>query len=325
MKKPLYKRVFRNRMGLIGISLLGVFFAVYFLSPWLARPEKPCANGVFYFVPDWLYRPFFGEPPCQPYKMPRDGFGTKPIPPDWSAWRTFPPDWRLHPLGTTERRYDIYYGLVWGTRTALSVGVVVVAFQFLFGLFVGATSGYYGGKVDGLLMRLCDLMFVLPGLLIILVIVSVYGRGLEKIVFASILFGWAGYARFIRGDVLSVRSRLYVDAARALGVNSPTIIRRHIIPNMIYPALILASLEIGTLTLALAGYSFLGLGSGEDYADWGAMIALARNRIVGTVGGNTWEFWYTVFFPGITIFLFVLAWNLMGDAVRAVLDPHEKG
>ena len=322
--RPILRRVLRNRMGLIGIGLLTMFVIVYGLSPWLAPPPKPCPSPVYYFVPDWLYRPFFGEPPCQPYKMPRDGFGTTPLPPDWSAWREFPPDWRLHPLGTTERRYDIYYGLVWGTRTALTVGVVVVACQFLLGLIVGATSGFYGGRVDGLLMRLCDLMFVLPYLIIVLVIVSVYGRGLEKIVFTSIVFGWAGYARFIRGDVLSVRSRLYVDAARALGVKSPTIIRRHVVPNMIYPALILASLEIGTLTLALAGLSFLGLGSGEDYADWGAMIALARNRIVGTVGGNPLEFWYTVFFPGITIFLFVLAWNLVGDAVRAVLDPHHR-
>lgn len=322
--KPVYKRLLHNRMGMIGLGLLAFFVVVYGLGPWLAPPEKPCPTKMFYFVPDWVYRPLFGEPPCQPYKMPRDGFGTTPIPPDWSAWKEFPPDWHRHPLGTTERRYDIYYGLVWGTRTALTVGVVVVACQFLLGLIVGAASGFYGGRTDGILMRLCDLMFVLPGLLIILVIVSVYGRGLDKIVFTSIVFGWAGYARFIRGDVLSVRSRLYVDAARALGVRSPTIIRRHVVPNMIYPALILASLEIGTLTLVLAGYSFLGLGSGEDYADWGAMIALARNRIVGTVGGNPLEFWYTVFFPGITIFLFVLAWNLVGDAVRAVLDPHHK-
>jgi len=317
-------RLLRNRLGLVGFTLLGLFLGVYLLGPWLAPPEKPCPSRIYYFIPDWLYRPFFGEPPCQPYRMPRDGFKNTPLPPDWSAWKQFPPDWRLHPLGTTEKRYDIYYGLIWGTRTALIIGAVIVVFQFMGGLAVGTTAGYFGGKTDSLLMRICDIMFCLPTLLITLVFVSVLGRGLDKIVLASILFGWAGYAAFIRGDVLSVRTRMYIDAARAVGAGPGHIIRKHVIPNMIYPALILASLEMGTLVLGLAGLSFLGLGSGEDYADWGAMIALARNRIVGMPGTNAFEYWYTVFFPGVTIFLFVLAWNLVGDAVREVLDPRRK-
>jgi peptide/nickel transport system permease protein len=119
-----------------------------------------------------------------------------------------------------------------------------------------------------------------------------------------------------------VRERGYVSAAQALGAAHPRVIARHVVPNMIYPVLILASLDVGSVVLGLSGLSFLGLGSGDDYADWGAMIALARNRIVGTAGGDLLTYWYTVFFPGLAIFLFVLAWNLIGHAARDLLDPH---
>lgn len=315
-------RFLRQPSSAIGVVLLAMFAAVAVAAPWLAPPERPCPSFVYYVVPDWLTRPIWGAPPCEPYRMPRDGFRATPLPPDWSAWRSFPPDVARHPLGTTENRYDIWYGLVWGTRTALSLGIIIVGCTLFIGLVVGVTSGYFGGWVDGTLMRVCDFMFAMPTFLATLVLISVLGRGLDKIVLSSIAFGWAGYARFIRGDVLAVRDRGYVDAARAIGAGPVRIMARHVVPNMIYPVLILASLNIGTIVLGLAGLSFLGLGSGENYADWGAMIALARNRIVGSAGGDLFMYWYTAFFPGVTIFLFVLAWNLVGTAARDQLDPH---
>lgn len=319
------RRLARDRLALAGGLILLGFFAVAALAPWLAPPEKPCPSPIYYLFPDWFLQPFVEHPPCTPYKIPRDGYGARPLPPNPEAWRSFPPDWRLHPMGTTQNRYDIYYGVVWGTRTSLFAGVLITVSGFVIGLVVGAVAGFYGGWVDGLTMRALDFLFALPGLLITLVVVSILGPGLDKIVLVSVLFGWAGYARFIRGDVLSVRNRDYVLASRALGAGDRRLIFRHVVPNMIYPALILASLDIGAIVLGLAGLSFLGLGSGQDYADWGQMIALARNRIVGAAGGDFLEYWYTVFFPGLAIFLFVLAWNLIGDGVRDLLDPRMRG
>lgn len=316
------KRLARDPSSLTGLALVIAFLVVAIAAPWLAPPEPACPSAVYYYVPDWLIQPLVKSPPCHPYKIPRDGFSPRPLPPNPAAWRTFPPDWHLHPMGTTQNRYDIWYGIIWGTCTALFAGLIIVSCSFFVGLLVGAASGFYGGWVDGVAMRFVDFMFALPGLLVILVLVAVLGRGLDKIVLASIVFGWAGYARFIRGDILSVREREYILAARALGASDRRLIFRHVVPNMIYPALILASLDIGTIVLGLSALSFLGLGSGEDYADWGQMIALARNRIIGAAGGDLFTYWYTVVFPGVAIFLFVLGWNLLGDGVRDVLDPH---
>ncbi len=316
------RRLAHDRLALVGTGILAAFLVVAVLAPWLAPPEEPCPSVVYYIFPDWFLQPIVGDLACEPYKMPRDGYGSRPIPPSLEAWASIPPDWRLHPMGTTENRYDIYYGVIWGTRNALFAGVLIVFSTFLIGLVYGAVAGYYGGWVDGVGMRFLDFMFALPGFLLILIVVSILGRGLDKVVLVSIIFGWTGYARFIRGDVLSVRGREYVLASRALGAGDRRLIFGHVVPNMIYPALILASLDVGTVVLGLAGLSFLGLGAGEDRAEWGQMISLARNRIVGQAGGGLMEYWYTVVFPGAAIFFFVLAWNLLGDGVRDVLDPR---
>ncbi len=327
----LLKRLLKNPLSFTGIVLLLLFFFTAGAAPWLAPPTKPCPSPVYYFVPDWLLRPFMQELPCEPFRIPRDGFRATPLPPDPRAWQTFPPllqdefGRKLHPLGTTENRYDIWYGLVWGTRTALVAGILIVGCELFLGLIVGAVSGYYGRWVDSFLMRLVDFIFALPTFLMTLVILSIWGRGLDKIVLVSIVFGWAGYARFIRGIILSIREREFISAAKALGANDARIIFRHVLPNSIYPVLILASLDIGSVVLGLSGLSFLGLGQGEDYADWGQMIAFARNRIVGVAGGDVMQYWYTWVFPGMTITLFVLAWNLLGDAVRDILDPRLRG
>lgn len=324
-KQPtVWQRLKKNPISLISLFLLLFFVGVVFAAPWLAPPERACPSPVYYFVPDWFFALFDHDLPCKPHQIPRDGFKITPLPPNPEAWQTFPPDWRLHPLGTTESRYDIWYGLIWGTRTALAAGALIVFFSFLIGLTMGGLSGYFGRWIDSTIMRLVDFMIALPGFLATLVLVSVLGRGLDKIIFASIVFGWTNYARLIRGDILSIREREYIHASRALGASHGRLLFKHVFPNMIYPALILASLDIGSVVLGLSALSFLGLGSGEDYADWGQMIALARNRIAGVVGGNPFEFWYTYVFPGAAIFLFVLAWNLLGDTVRDVLDPRQR-
>ncbi len=320
----IWKRLKKNKLSLAALGLLLFFFCVMISAPLLAPPERPCPSVIYYIIPDWAFKPFVKDLPCEPHKMPRDGFTSTPLPPNPAAWQTFPPDWRLHPMGTTESRYDIWYGLVWGTRTAIMAGLLIVMFSFMIGLLIGGISGYFGGWVDAIIMRIVDFMIALPSFLITLVLVSVIGRGLDKIILAFILFGWTTYARLIRGDILSIREREFIQASTAIGSSHPRILFRHVVPNMIYPALILASLEIGAIVLGLSAFSFLGLGSGEDYADWGQMIALARNRIAGVAGGSAFEFWYTYVFPGFAIFLFVLAWNLIGDTVRDILDPRQR-
>jgi peptide/nickel transport system permease protein len=321
----LFWKLLKNPLSLLGIVLICLFVSVAVAAPWLAPPEKPCPSALYYLVPDWMLRPFMRDLPCEPFKIPRDGYRSTPLPPNAEAWRTFPPDWKLHPLGTTENRYDIWYGIIWGTRTALFAGLLIVGCTLLMGIVFGSLSGYYGGWVDAVMMRSVDFVLALPTFLMTLVILSIWGRGLDKIVLVSILFGWAGYSRFIRGIILSVREWEYVTAARAVGADDRRVIFRHVLPNSIYPVLILASLDIGSIVLGLSGFSFLGLGQGEDYADWGQMIAFARSRIVGVAGGDILEFWYTWVFPGLTITLFVLAWNLLGDAVRDILDPRLRG
>lgn len=270
-----------------------------------------------------------------PYRIPRDGFRAEPQPPG-SEWRVKPPDvpfwWKavtgrdkwVHVLGTSQGQYDIYYGMVWGTRTAFRTGLIVVFCTLLLGVMVGAVSAYFGGWVDNILMRIVDIMLVLPDLMATLILAAVLtpiiGRSLLPAMIALIAFGWMGYARLIRGDILSVKERDYVMAAHVLGVKDSRILFRHIIPNAVFPTLVLASLGIGNVVLAFAGLSFLGIGTELGYADWGQVLSFARNWITSL---NT--YWYIIVFPGLMLGLFVLSWNLLGDALRDVLDPRLRG
>jgi len=156
------------------------------------------------------------------------------------------------------------------------------------------------------------------------VITAVLGKGLEKVMIAIAVVGWPVYARLLRGEILSVKQRDYVEAARAAGAGDLRIILRHVVPNTIYPFLVYAAFDTGVIVLVAAALSFLGLGAEVGYADWGQLINMSRSWILG-VPGNPFVYWYTVVFPGIVIFLFVLGWNLLGDAFRDILDPRLRG
>jgi peptide/nickel transport system permease protein len=292
---------------------------------------------ILLFVVVAIAAPVLAPPvtPNDPYKIPRDGFKAQPKPPG-SEWRVRPPEvpfwykaitgkdeW-VHLMGTSQGQYDIYYGIIWGTRTAFKTGLIVVVSTLLFGVVVGAISAYYGGWVDNVLMRIVDILFILPGLMATLILAAVLtpviGRSLLPAMIALIVFGWMGYARIIRGDILSVKERDYVMAAHVLGVKDSRILFRHIIPNAIFPTLVLASLGIGDVVLSFAALSFLGIGAELGYADWGQVLSFARNWITSL---NT--YWYIIVFPGITLVLFVMGWNLLGDALRDVLDPRLRG
>jgi peptide/nickel transport system permease protein len=229
-----------------------------------------------------------------------------------------------HPFGTMDGQYDIYYGCIWGARSALRLGIYVAGGSLLIGLVIGIVASYYGGWMDELLMRFTDIILAFPGLILcmtlVVVLVPAGIQRLDAVMLALTIVGWPGYARLIRGEILRVKNEDYVEAAKSVGCSDFKIIRSHILPNTIYPVLIVFTLDLGTIVLAAAALSFLGLGASPGYADWGQIIALSQNWIYGSPK-NPYGYWFTFIIPGIFISLFVLGWNLLGDALRDVLDP----
>lgn len=289
--KRAWKTLKRKPMSLLGFGLIGFFLVVAVSAPLLAPPEQGSRDA---------------------YIIPQTGYSPDPVRPSKDHW-----------FGTTEQQYDLYYGMVWGTRTAFSVALKVVGFSVFVGILLGGAAGFYGGWVDELLMRFTDVILAFPDIVLAVVIVAVRGPSLENVMVAVTAVSWPSYARLMRGDVLSVKERDFVAAARAIGASDARILFRHIIPNSIYPVLVVASLSMGRIVITAAALSFLGLGAPVGYADWGQLISLSRNWILGS-SGNPFEYWHTVFIPGIAIFLFVLGWNLLGDAARDILDPRQK-
>jgi peptide/nickel transport system permease protein len=306
------KGLLKTPASIMGFTLIGFFVLVALLAPVII---PPVGND--------------------PYKIPRDGFSSEPrgigsewkknVPdvPFWYKAITGKDKW-VHIMGTAQGQYDIFYGMIWGTRTAFRTGFIVVVSTFLIGVIVGSVSAYYGGILDNILMRIVDIFMTLPFILMALILAAVLtpviGRTLIPSIIALITFGWMGYARIIRGDILSVKERDYVLAARVVGVRNYRILFRDILPNAIFPTLVLASLGIGDVVLSFAALSFLGIGTQVGYADWGQILSFARNWITSL---STYS--YIVLAPGITLVLFVMGWNLVGDALRDVLDPRMRG
>ncbi len=289
---PRWLRVMlRNPVSIIGVLLILFFIAIALLAPVIAPPAIP----------------------SQPYMIPRDGFIPQPQAPS-----------ATHPFGTTEGQYDLFYGVVWGTRTAFQVGLIVTSCTVLIGGTFGAIFAFFGGWMDELFQRIVELFLAFPFLLAALTLATILGpkirNGLVTAMIALIVFGWPSYARLIRGDVLSVKEREFVLASKALGASGFRQLISHVIPNSIYSLLVVASLDIGTNVLTFAALSFLGLGATMGYADWGQLLSFARNWIP-----NLSRYWFIVVFPGIALLLFVLGWNLLGDAFRDALDPKMRG
>ncbi len=280
-------RIFRNPSAIIGFSLLLIFIVVAVCAPYIAPPKYP----------------------HNPYLMPHKGYSPTPQPPS-----------KENIFGTTSGQYDIFYGAVWGTRTAFKIGLFVVGFAVLIGVTIGVISGYYGGIVDEILMRFVDIVFAIPLLVLAMAIVVAFGRGLDNIIIALAIIEWRSYVRVMRSGILTLRELDFVQAARVMGVSNLKIMLRHILPNAIYPVLVMATMDIGSMVIVAAFMSFVGLGAPKGYADWGQMVALARNYIVGPPD-DPLRYWYTVAIPGTCIVLFVLAWNLIGDALRDAFDP----
>ena len=279
----------RNPISLVGVLLLLAFVLIAIFAPVLAPPQ---------------------EFQMSVYDTPRAGFLGTPQPPSPEAI-----------FGTTEGQYDIYYAVIWGTRTAFKIGLGVVAISVLIGTIIGSLAAFYGGIVDEVLMRIVDVFMAVPFLIAAMVLTALLGKGLGPITVALTTFGWMGYARVVRSEILRIREMDFVNAARSYGAGDFRLIVFHILPNAFFPVLVLATMATGSMVLTASALSFLGVGTEEGYADWGQFIAYARNWIVGQPG-NPFQYWYTLAFPGAAIFLFVLAWNLVGDALRDILDPR---
>ncbi|MXR52200.1 ABC transporter permease subunit [Halovenus sp. WSH3] len=222
-----------------------------------------------------------------------------------------------HLFGTDWAGRDILSRIMYGARWSLSIGFIAVGVAMLIGVPLGAIAGYFGGWVDELIMRVVDLLYAFPFIVLAIAIIAVLGRGYWEMVMALVLTGWLAYARIIRGEILSVKENEYVTAAKALGATDRKIISRHILPNAMAPVIVQATLSVGTVVLAAAALGFIGLGLSPASAEWGVMLNVANAN-----GAIRLGYWWAAIFPGLAIFMFVLSINLLGDGVRDAFDPQ---
>jgi peptide/nickel transport system permease protein len=219
-----------------------------------------------------------------------------------------------HPLGTDQFARDILSRLLYGTRISLSIGFVAVGISVTIGTLLGAVAGFVGGFVDGLVMRFVDMVISFPRLVLLITIIALFEPSIFLITAVLGLTLWPGTARIVRGEVLSLREREFVQAATALGYSNWRIISRHLIPNALAPVIVAATLGIGNTIVLEAGLSFLGLGVQPPTPSWGTMVADGRNVLLNA--------WWLSTFPGLAIVFTVLSFNLVGDGLRDALDPR---
>ena len=221
-----------------------------------------------------------------------------------------------YPLGTDHLGRCILSRLIYGARISLPIAMTVIGITFAIGVTIGAISGYLGGVTDEIIMRIVDVLLTFPGLILALAIIAALGPGIFNAGIALVVVGWAGYTRIVRGSVLSVKEKEFVEGVRALGASDFYILVRHILPNVIAPVIPLAMLGIGYVILAVAGLSFLGLGAQPPMPEWGAMLNDGRAFMRSAP--------HLMIFPGLAIMVTVLAFNLVGDGLRDALDPRAR-
>jgi ABC-type dipeptide/oligopeptide/nickel transport system permease subunit len=224
---------------------------------------------------------------------------------------------REFPLGTDHLGRDVMSRLLYGARLSIGSTLVAVLAITVIGVVLGLVIGWFGGLVDTLFGRLVDMFLAFPTFLLALAVTALLGPGLMNVMVAIVLAWWPIYARIVRSAVLSERSKPYIEAARATGTSSFRIVRRHLVPNIMGPIVVLTTLDLGSVMLAISGLSFLGLGVKPPAAEWGSMLSEGRTYLSRAPN--------MMFFPGVAIFLMVLSFNLLGDGLRDALDPRTRG
>lgn len=283
---------FRNSLGLIfhnpsvvlGIIFILLVFGVAAAAPIIAPPADA----------------------DEPYRIPND-FGVPPKSPGTDGYV----------FGTGQLGIDVYYGIVWGARTTIYTSLLVVGISMFIGLMLGSIAGFYGGKIDNLIMRVTDVFLALPSLILAMAVSSVLSRDINSIILALVIVWWTPYARLIRGQVMAIKENTYVEAARAIGAKKQRILFRHVVPNSLAPLMVSVTLDIGAVALTAAGLSYIGFGVDSGYAEWGRMVSDGQRWFVQ---GS----WWTVVFPGMSILIFTMGFSLLGDGLRDIMDPRAK-
>ncbi len=219
-------------------------------------------------------------------------------------------------LGTDFYGRDILSRIIYGSRISFTLGISVVMGGLLFGTTLGLSAGYFGGKADSLLMRITDAFLTFPQLVFAMAIMAVRGQGFGNVVLALTVTGWTAFARLVRAEALGLRSREFVQAAQSLGASTPRILFRHLLPNLMAPVIVQATMGMAAPILTEAALTFLGIGMPPNVPSWGGMLSVDRDFMETA--------WWSITFPGVAIALTVLGFNLFGDGLRDVLDPKLK-
>jgi peptide/nickel transport system permease protein len=231
------------------------------------------------------------------------------IPPAWAGKGT----WE-YPLGTDHLGRDIFSRAIYGSRVSLTVGFSAVLISGTLGVLLGLIAGYYGGTIEAIIMRLVDVQLAFPFILLAISVVAVVGAGVKNVIIVLGIAGWMVYGRIVRGEVLSVKEREFVVAAKAVGVRDSLILFRHILPNVLTPVIVVATFSVANVIILEAALSFLGVGVEPTIPTWGGMLADGREYISTA--------WWLATFPGLAIMFTVLGINLIGDWLRDILDPR---
>lgn len=279
-RSTFWRSLFRGQAALLGTIFLLLVFTCAIFAPFLA-PHDPLKASVL----------------------------NRLRPPVWEAKGS-----PKYLLGTDQLGRDILSRLIYGSRISLLVGISAVVVSGTLGVFLGLISGFYGGRLDALIMRLADIQLAFPFILLAICIVAVVGGGLLNVILVLGVAGWVSYGRVVRGQVLSVKEKEYIEAAKAIGHWDFKVLFKHILPNVITPVIVLATFNVASFMVAEASLTFLGLGVQPSIPSWGIMLADGRDYIRAA--------WWLTVFPGLALMLTVLSINLLGDWIRDYLDPR---
>ena len=298
------RRFLSRGQNLLALVVVGFYVVVAVAAPLLAPPDDP-------------------DNPT-PFRVVGRATDHTPHPPSQVAL-----------LGTLPNQWDIYYTLVWGTRSALRFGLIVALTTACFGVLIGATSGYFGGRINGVVMRITDAFLTFPtiaGVWLVKQLIfptrpdipltslqtALLNLKVDPVMLTLILFSWMPYARLINANIAHLKQAEYVLAARSLGARNARIILRHLLPNAIAPAIVLAGRDIGGMVILESAFTFIGLGGSTE---WGALLVAGRDWVIG-LGGNPLIYWW-VFLPAtLALIFFGVGWNLLGDGLNTLLNPR---